>query len=383
MQSSLFPLIVFQTNRNIHPRFPRTRRRRALRRMFTSTTVPDRSSLRPPPGGPCRIWAVPQRPSALSASTVQSKPVRLSRNDLAFYNAYLKWACKRAPLGTIQSFTLSLNSNSKGCSSHCKQCAAFIRWPRSNITVISNIRLIRLRLVLEYIHEPRGSIIRLLSLLWTSTQIPKPWIPSGTWIQQCPHFLLTDCVSRYVCSGGRTGPSPQASATACQLRPTASAGEPWICRSIARPPRSLLGLSLSCSWPRPRPRPQPRSRPRSWKPDPKRGDWMLDIPGLLHSGHPESPDDRPEQPGDGQEHPEGVCLHRHIVAAEAPPPPLPPLSVSLCAITMDRIYQALSCRAKRIVLWREQSGCVHVISEECRRLHPLALVFETPDQTGN
>lgn len=70
---------------------------------------------------------------------------------------------------------------------------------------------------------------------------------------------------------------------------------------------------------------------------------MLDIPGLLHSGHPESPDDRPEQPGDGQEHPEGVCLHRHIVAAEAPPPLCPPSlshSVPLPWIALNKHFPA-------------------------------------------
>lgn len=68
---------------------------------------------------------------------------------------------------------------------------------------------------------------------------------------------------------------------------------------------------------------------------------MPDVPRLLHPGHPESPDDRPEQPGDGQEHPARVCLHslhgthRHIVT-----PGAPILSVSslspLCAIIMDK-----------------------------------------------
>lgn len=46
---------------------------------------------------------------------------------------------------------------------------------------------------------------------------------------------------------------------------------------------------------------------------------MPHIPRLLHPGHPEGPDDRSEQPRDGQEHPARVCLHpfhsthRHIV----------------------------------------------------------------------
>lgn len=81
---------------------------------------------------------------------------------------------------------------------------------------------------------------------------------------------------------------------------------------------------------------------------------MPDVPGLLHPGHPESPDDRSEQPGDGQEHPARVRLHplhgtyRHIVA----PVPLTlrvphRLLSSLCAIVTDSIYQALSCRAHK------------------------------------
>lgn len=120
-------------------------------------------------------------------------------------------------------------------------------------------------------------------------------------------ICLLTCVSRYVHSRRRPWTPPQASTTTGQLWQTTSSGKPWISSSIAWPPRSLL-LRLSST-----------TGTRSRKPGPKRGDRMPDVPGLLHPGHPESSDDRPEQPGDGQEHPARVCLHplcsthRHIV----------------------------------------------------------------------
>lgn len=82
---------------------------------------------------------------------------------------------------------------------------------------------------------------------------------------------------------------------------------------------------------------------------------MFDVPGLLHPGHPESADDRPEQPGDGQEHPARVCLHpvggthRHITAAGPlitrllAPHLLPPslLSISTLCHDHESIYKHL------------------------------------------
>lgn len=210
-------------------------------------------------------------------------------------------------------------------------------------------------------------------------------IPSGTFIQHnVSHFywLLPPylCVSRYVCSRCRPWTSPQTSPTASQLRPTAPTCKPWISCSITRPPWSLHLLlclpSSSSSYSS-----SPSSYCRPWKPGTKRGDWMPDVPRLLHPGHPESADDRPEQPGDGQEHPARVCLHplhgthRHIVASGASILSVSSLS-PLCAIIMDSIYQALSCRAtstcQKALLWGVMLRSRHI--KRCRWQHTSKVI---------
>ncbi|KAG5836918.1 hypothetical protein ANANG_G00233770 [Anguilla anguilla] len=74
-----------------------------------------------------------------------------------------------------------------------------------------------------------------------------------------------------------------------------------------RPPKPLPRRINSDR--RPSPVPPAGAGPGRGQPSDQHRDRAPDEPRLLLPGHPEGPDDRAEQPGDGQEHPARVCLH--------------------------------------------------------------------------